>query len=262
MTGSRAVLLCLVRYFMTALTNALEKAARYFVLIPAAGVGSRMGTACPKQYLNLLGKPVLRRVLETFAACSDIKRIYVVVSREDGWLDAFLASWPDWNRARIVFLRCGGKTRRESVVNGLDAMLPDCAPDDWVLVHDAARPGVTKSLINHLIHAVADDPVGGLLGLPVVDTVKKQSGDTVTTISRDGLWLAQTPQMFRYALLRKALDKNETVTDEAGAVEAMGFCPRLVEGHPANAKVTRPGDMEWIGMLLTASNDEKDYSHE
>ena len=240
---------------MTTLTKASASAPRFFALIPAAGVGSRMGSACPKQYLKLLGKPVLRYVLEAFGRCSEIERIYVAVSPEDGWLKAFLASWPGLDTGRVRFVRCGGATRRETVMNGLNALFSDCAPDDWVLVHDAARPGLTPQLIRRLIDTVADDETGGLLALPVVDTVKKQEKDRMETISRDGLWLAQTPQMFRYAVLREALEKNPAVTDEAGAIEAMGRVPRLVEGHFCNIKITRPMDMALVETFLKAGND-------
>ncbi len=244
---------------MTILTNASVVAPRFFALIPAAGVGSRMGAACPKQYLELLGKPVLRYALEAFGTCDEIEGIYVLISQEDDWFNAFLASWPDLDAGRVRFLRCGGATRRETVLNGLDALFRECAPDDWILVHDAARPGLTPALIQRLIHAVADDKAGdktgGLLALPVVDTVKRQGKNGLETVSRDGLWLAQTPQMFRYAILREALEKNGNVTDEAGAVEAMGLTPHLVEGHLRNTKITRPADLALVEMFLKADRD-------
>ena len=240
---------------MTTLPNTSAIAPRFFALIPAAGVGSRMGAACPKQYLELLGKPVLRYALEAFGECSEIERIYVLISHEDEWLDAFLASWPDLDTGRVRFLRCGGVTRRETVLNGLHVLFRECAPDDWILVHDAARPGLTPELIQRLIHAVADDKTGGLLALPVVDTVKRQGNNGLETVSRDGLWLAQTPQMFRYAILREALEKSGNVTDEAGAVEAMSLTPHLVEGHLRNTKITRPADLALVELFLKADRD-------
>ncbi len=236
---------------LMALTNANKVAARYFALIPAAGVGSRMGADCPKQYLSLSGKPVLQHTIETFLACESIECVYVVVSSEDEWLDGFIASAPQWDCCCVRFLRCGGKTRRDSVLNGLHALFPECAPEDWILVHDAARPGLTPELIRKLIGEVRPEDVGGLLALPVVDTVKKRTDDRVQTMSREGLWLAQTPQMFPYALLTEALEKQTEVTDEASAIEAMGLVPRLVEGHPCNTKITRPDDLSLVELFMS-----------
>lgn len=234
-----------------ALTNANEVAARYFALIPAAGVGSRMGADCPKQYLSLSGKPVLQHTIESFLDCDAMECVYVVVSPEDEWLDGFIASAPNWDSGRVRFLRCGGQTRRDSVLNGLHALFLECAPKDWVLVHDAARPGLTPELIRKLIETVASEDVGGLLALPVVDTVKKQTVEGVETVSREGLWLAQTPQMFPYALLTDALEKQVDVTDEASAIESMGLVPKLVEGHLCNSKITRPDDLSLVELFMS-----------
>lgn len=234
-----------------ALTNANEVLARYFALIPAAGVGSRMGADCPKQYLALQGKPVLQHTIESFLACDGIECVYVIVSPDDEWLDGFIASAPKWAASRVRFLRCGGKTRRDSVLNGLTALFLECAPKDWILVHDAARPGLTPDLIRKLIEAVGPDDVGGLLALPVVDTVKKQTAESVQTVSREGLWLAQTPQMFPYSLLTEALGQQDEVTDEASAIEAMGQVPKLVEGHVCNSKITRPDDLSLVGLFMS-----------
>jgi 2-C-methyl-D-erythritol 4-phosphate cytidylyltransferase len=143
----------------------------------------------------------------------------------------------------------------ESILNALHAMAESVREDDWVLVHDAARPGLDCALIDKLIAEVGAHPVGGLLALPVVDTVKRGAGGAVDTISRDGLWLAQTPQMFRYRLLRDALaaaTDAAAITDDASAVEAMGHAPMLVEGHPRNLKVTLPRDIEIAEMYLAA----------
>lgn len=226
---------------------------RYYALVPAAGVGRRMGAALPKQYLPLAGKPVLQHVVEALAACSGIRRVYVVVSPEDAWIDGYLVSGAvRLPEGKVVLLRCGGMTRRDSVMAGLKAMADALMPADWVLVHDAARPGVTPELVGRLIDAVGEHPAGGLLALPVSDTVKRERFSRVETVSREGLWLAQTPQMFRYGLLLDALEKYPEVTDEAGAVEAMGFSPRLVEGHLCNSKITRPSDMEMVEMFLAA----------
>ena len=225
-----------------------QQAARYFALIPAAGVGARMAAGAPKQYLQVGGKPMLRHALDAFLSSELISHTYVVVSPDDGQIAGVA---PDHG---VTVLRCGGATRMDSVQNALRALEGVLRDDDWVLVHDAARPGLNAALIEKLIATVADDPVGGLLALPVVDTVKR-SGARVSTIARDGLWLAQTPQMFRYRLLRDALaaaTDASVITDDASAVEAMGLSPKLVEGHPCNLKVTLPADIRIAEMYLAA----------
>lgn len=238
---------------MTISLNA-KAAPRFFALIPAAGVGRRMETDCPKQYLELLGKPVLWHSVAAFLACGKIERIYVVVSPEDTWLERIRASFHGIEMGKVRFLRCGGATRRETVVNGLNAMQDECLPDDRVLVHDAARPGLTPELIHRLIDMAADNPDGGILALPVADTVKRQVGSSIETVPRENLWLAQTPQMFSYAVLREALERRENVTDEASAIEAMGRVPRLVEGHLRNTKITRPADLVLVETLMKTNS--------
>jgi 2-C-methyl-D-erythritol 4-phosphate cytidylyltransferase len=149
----------------------------------------------------------------------------------------------------------------DSILNGLQAIAGEVAGSDWVLVHDAARPGLTAALIEQLIDRVGVHPVGGLLALPVVDTVK-QAGAQLATLPRDGLWLAQTPQMFRCSLLREALGaaraegREAAITDDASAVEALGLSPLLVEGHPRNLKVTLPRDLEIAAMYLSPINTQ------
>jgi 2-C-methyl-D-erythritol 4-phosphate cytidylyltransferase len=163
----------------------------------------------------------------------------------------------------VTVLRCGGATRMESVRNALAALVPTLRPNDWVLVHDAARPGLDEALIEKLITTTGEHPVGGLLALPVVDTVKRSIGGELGTVSREGLWLAQTPQMFRFQLLRDALasatdsarDPSQ-ITDDASAVEALGLSPRLVEGHPRNMKVTLPSDVRIAEMYLATAQPE------
>ena len=225
-----------------------QQAPRYFALIPAAGVGARMAADGPKQYLEVGGKPMLRHTLDAFLSSERISRTFVVVSPGDGQI-AQVAP------AGVGVLRCGGATRMESVRNGLQALRGELRDGDWVLVHDAARPGLTAALIDKLISSVGADPVGGLLALPVVDTVKRAGAGAMATVSRDGLWLAQTPQMFRYRLLCDALAaaaEAGAVTDDASAVEAMGLSPKLVEGHPRNLKVTLPSDIRIAEMYLAA----------
>ncbi len=224
---------------------------RRFALIPAAGVGARVGAACPKQYMPLAGKLMLLHVLDTFASSPEIEHVFVVVSAGDGYIDEAMAD-AEHLANRVTILHCGGATRQQSVLNGLHAIRAQVGDDDWVLVHDAARPGLTVELIERLTTALQQDPVGGLLALPVVDTLKRadQEQRVGTTVPRTGLWAAQTPQMFRYGLLQRALQSAADVTDEAGAVEALGLRPRLVEGSPRNFKVTLPHDLALAELHL------------
>jgi 2-C-methyl-D-erythritol 4-phosphate cytidylyltransferase len=222
---------------------------RYFALVPAAGVGARMGAGSPKQYLPIGGKPMLRHTLDAFVSSPLIAHTYVVVSVDDPVIDTVVPP------KGVTVLRCGGDSRLESVRNGLWALDRELHASDWVLVHDAARPGLNGELIEKLIRETGEHPVGGLLALPVVDTVKRSINDDVATVSRDGLWLAQTPQMFRFRLLLDALDAAtdpSTITDDASAVEALGLAPKLVEGHPRNLKVTLPADIRIAEMYLAA----------
>lgn len=226
-----------------------QPASRYYALVPAAGVGSRMGAGSPKQYLALGGKPMLRHTLDAFVSSPLIAHTYVIVSVDDGYIEEVVP--PDG----VTVLRCGGASRFESVRNGMRQLENVLAATDWVLVHDAARPGLSPALIEKLITETGDHPVGGMLALPVVDTVKRMINDEVATVSRDALWLAQTPQMFRCRLLADALEAvtdPNTITDEASAVEALGLSPRLVPGHPRNLKVTLPDDVRIAEMYLAA----------
>jgi 2-C-methyl-D-erythritol 4-phosphate cytidylyltransferase len=226
-----------------------QQSHRYVALVPAAGVGARMGAESPKQYLPIGGKPMLRHSLDAFASSPRIAHTYVVVSVDDPYIDAIVPP------QGVTVLRCGGASRLESVRNGLWALEHQLQANDWVLVHDAARPGLNAGLIEKLIREVGEHPAGGLLALPVVDTVKRFVNDEVATVSRDGLWLAQTPQMFRFRLLADALQAATdptAITDDASAVEALGLAPKLVEGHPRNLKVTLPTDIRIAEMYLAA----------
>lgn len=225
-------------------------APKYVALIPAAGVGARMAADGPKQYLHLGGKPMLRHTIDAFLSSPLVSHTYVVVSPDDGQIDAVAEG------AGVTVLRCGGATRMDSVQNALRQLAEVLLPHDWVLVHDAARPGLDASLIEKLIAAVGASEVGGLLALPVVDTVKRSGSGPVATVARDGLWLAQTPQMFRYRLLCDALaaaTDASAISDDASAVEALGLSPLLVEGHPRNLKVTLPADIRIAEMYLAAT---------
>lgn len=220
----------------------------YYALVPAAGGGARMGADCPKQYLPLAGQPLLRHTLETLCAVPEIARVFVVLAPDDAyWLDY------DWSAlaGRIDVLTCGGATRAASVTNGLRALRDRLADSDWVMVHDAARVCLTPAHVAKLIGEVGNDPVGGLLAVPVADTLKRAYDDArvAATVPREGLWQAQTPQMFRFGLLLEALEFAPAVTDEASAIEALGLHPKLVAADATNLKVTYPLDLklaEWI----------------
>jgi 2-C-methyl-D-erythritol 4-phosphate cytidylyltransferase len=223
--------------------------SRHFALLPAAGVGARMGATHPKQYLDLLGRPMIWHALRAFEEHPGIDGCYVVISAEDGWWANY-----DWSAfAKLTVLRRGGATRAESVLNGLAAITGEVSAADWVLVHDAARPCLTRTLLDRLISELDDDPVGGILAVPVADTLKRQgpAGRIAETVPRAGLWGAQTPQMFRHGLLRQALESaGNQVTDEASALELMGYSPKLVESDPGNLKVTYPRDLDLARLLL------------
>lgn len=221
--------------------------SRHIALIPAAGHGSRFGSATPKQYLLLDGRPLLAHTLDVLCGCGGIDEVAVVISPGDEWFDGFV--WPD----HVQVLRVGGASRAESVANGLAALAAD--EDDWVLVHDAARCCLSPDALQRLLDEVGDDAIGGILAQPVADTVKHgKVGRIAATVPRDGLWLAQTPQMFRAGLLAEALQHaaNPAITDEASAIELLGHAPRLVVGEAQNFKVTWPGDLALAGAILAA----------
>ena len=219
----------------------------FYALVPAAGFGSRMGHELPKQYLPIAGKPMIYHSLRTLCDCEEIKGVFVVLSPDDEFFHGY-----DWSgfSGKLETLYCGGKTRAESVLNGLIAS--ELEPDDWVLVHDAARPCLTKANLQKLIDELREDEVGGILAVPVADTLKRadEMQRVLHTEDRSDLWYAQTPQMFRLELLTLALQRCNLVTDEASAVEAMGLRPRLVAGDAGNFKVTYPQDLKMAELLL------------
>ncbi len=229
----------------------MRHAVRYFGLIPAAGVGARVGAASgPKQYLPLGPKTMLEHAVEAMLADARVERVFVVVAPAD-------ARWPSLpvDRERVEFLPVGGPTRAESVRNGLVAVAGRCADDDRVLVHDAARPCLAPAQLGALIDAVGADDDGGLLAVPLTDTVKRASeGQVSMTLDRSSLWCAQTPQLFRVGSLRAALSAGSLadVTDEASAMERAGHAPRLVPGVTSNLKVTTPEDLVLAGAVLKA----------
>lgn len=229
---------------------------RHHALVPAAGVGSRMGGQTPKQYLPLAGRTVIWHTIAALAATPRIASVWVVIGADDAWFDR-----QDWSAfaAKLTALRCGGPSRAASVLGGLNAMFPHVAADDWVLVHDAARPCVTPAMIDRLIDAVGDDDAGGILAMPIADTVKRARSDAriVETVPRDGLWAAQTPQMFRHAALRDALTAVDLgrITDEASAMEMRGVKPRLVMSSARNIKVTVPDDLALAERYLSGVSE-------
>lgn len=233
----------------------MTSSAAYFALVPAAGNGARMGSERPKQYLPLAGQTVIYHALATLCAVPRIQRVFVVLAPDD-------VEWSkhDWSALgpKLIPLFCGGTTRAESVRNGLRATATQVQPHDWMLVHDAARPCVAPWHVNALIDRVADHDDGGILAVPVADTLKRadESGGIALTVSRESLWQAQTPQMFRHAYLRRALENHAHVTDEAGAMEALGFHPMLVAADQTNLKVTYPLDLLLAGWILQHRGDE------
>lgn len=227
--------------------------SRFFALIPAAGSGSRMGHALPKQYLPLAGKPMIYHALHTLWRSSHIAGVVVVIAPDDNrWQEYDWSSFGD----RLTVFNCGGEARAVSILNGLRAMPGTMAveDDDWVLVHDAARPCLDEVHIDRLVNELGGDDTGGLLAVPVADTLKRSDADqrVSCTESRAGLWQAQTPQMFRYRLLVEALGRvgGAAMTDDAGAVEALGLRPRLVTGDARNLKVTYPQDLSLAELIL------------
>ncbi|MDD5241487.1 MAG: 2-C-methyl-D-erythritol 4-phosphate cytidylyltransferase [Sulfuricella sp.] len=222
----------------------------YYALIPAAGSGSRMGGETPKQYLSVLGRPLIHYAIAALCACPQIVSVYVVLAPGDELWQSF-----DWSSfsAKLKVLYCGGAERFESVRNGLDAIRDEVGFEDWVLVHDAARPGLNHELLERLIAEVGSDPFGGLLAVPVADTLKRADADNRVqrTEPRTGLWQAQTPQMFRYGLLQRALSLLDgEATDEAQAIEKLGFQAKLVAGDMSNFKVTYPQDVKLVELIL------------
>lgn len=227
--------------------------SRFIALIPAAGSGSRMGNQLPKQYLPLAGKPMIYHALHTLCHTPRIDKVYVVLAPDDNeWLRYDWSPFSDKLRVQ----NCGGITRADSVLNGLKAMQSDAFLDneDWVLVHDAARPCLSVTRLDLLIDTLIQDEVGGLLAIPVADTLKRADPNQriVNTAPREGLWQAQTPQMFRFGLLADALSKvdSATITDDASAIEALGLHPKLVLGDAYNFKVTYPQDLTLAELIL------------
>ncbi|MGO3740804.1 2-C-methyl-D-erythritol 4-phosphate cytidylyltransferase [Kerstersia sp.] len=223
---------------------------KLIAIVPAAGIGkraSRHDGDVPKQYRQLRGVPVLRLAVQALLADPRVTQVRVAVAAGDVWAAEALAGLP-----RVACRACGGAERADTVANALAdaAAHAGLGERDWVLVHDAARPGLPAPVLAGLIDACLADEVGGLLALPAADTVKQGRERVARTLPREEIWLAQTPQMFRAGLLGQALAQaraqGRLVTDEASAMEMMGHAPLLVRGSPRNAKLTWREDFEWM----------------
>ena len=228
--------------------------AAIWAIIPAAGSGARMSSAVPKQYLPVRGKPVILHTLERICAHAHVRGVVVGIAMDD-------AHWPGVKNeitrlAKFQGAYQGGARRAETVLNGLNALADRAKDMDWAMVHDAVRPCVRHADIDLLIRAVTENTEGGLLAVPISDTVKRtdNAGRVEETVPRDGLWRALTPQMFRVGALRtalrEALASGIEVTDEAAAMERVGIRPRVVAGQPDNIKVTVPGDIALAEFFL------------
>ncbi len=227
---------------------------KHWALIAAAGAGTRMGDALPKQYLTLCGKPVLQHSMERLLGHPAVAGLVVAVAGDDTYFQTLAEALRHYDKPVIV--APGGAERRHSVRNALRKLAQSAADDDWVLVHDAVRPCVRRADLDKLISALSGHALGGLLAVRVTDTVKRAdaAGQVTATQPRDELWLAQTPQMFRLGKLTGALDyvikNNIQATDDAAAIEALGGRPLLVEGHADNIKITHPGDLALAEFYL------------
>ena len=225
--------------------------SKYWVVIPAAGVGTRMGVDKPKQYISVNGKTIIEHTIDCFIEREEITGIVVVVSKADEY-------WPTLSISKNerIITAPGGDERYQSVFNGLTILKDKAGENDWVLVHDAARPCLNQSAIDRLMINLRTHDVGGILALPCRDTMKRANiaGEIENTVERESLWHAQTPQMFRYGKLMSAIEQvlnnNIVVTDEAMAMEHCGYNPVLVQGHQENIKITHKDDLMYMEMYL------------
>jgi len=229
----------------------MSKKHNYWAIIPAAGIGYRMGTIQPKQYLLLLGKPIIEHTLNRLASHEKINKVIVVLSPNDSHWSNIQIDQPN----KIITTN-GGNERCHSVLNGLHALKEHAKPDDWVLVHDAVRPCIQHQDIDKLIQQLSNHPVGGLLGVPVKDTLKRldENGQVIETVDRKNAWHALTPQMFRFNKLQEALENainnNHPITDEASAIQLLGSTPLMIEGDSTNIKITHPQDLQLAEKYL------------
>ena len=228
----------------------MRHTVRYFGLIPAAGVGQRMGTGGPKQYIAIGRRTMLEHSVDAMVSDARIERVFVIVAPSDTLWQSIRA-----DAERVEVLPVGGVSRAETVRNGLIAIAGRCQDDDRVLVHDAARPCLREPDLARLIDQAGLEDSGGLLAVPLTDTLKRgEDGRVGITLDRTSLWCAQTPQLFRIGSLRAALSSGRLsdLTDEASAMERAGHAPRLVEGVTSNLKVTTPEDLLVARAVLAA----------
>ena len=224
---------------------------KYWGIVPAAGVGKRMQADRPKQYLPLNNTTVIEQTLTRLLEVKSITAVVVAISKEDPY-------WPTLETSRNprIYTAAGGKERADSVLSALNSIADKADDNDWVLVHDAARPCITQSDVEYLINELQDHPVGGILGLASHDTLKSVDNNLAisNTVDRSKIWRAFTPQMFRYAALKHALqeaaDKGWVMTDDASAMELQGMQPKIIAGRADNLKITRPEDLALAQFYL------------
>ena len=230
-----------------------------WAVIPAAGSGRRMQAGVPKQYLALLGRPVLLHTLERLCSYSRLRGAVVGLAPGDEHWQSFAVP----KLEKFLGVYTGGSTRAQTVLHGLEALAAHAHETDWVMVHDAVRPCVCHADLEKLVRSALDSPAGALLAIPLADTVKRAGDDGYVreTVPRVRLWRALTPQMFKLGALREALtaalEENDDITDESAAMERAGLRPRLVEGHPDNIKITHPGDLALAELFLKQQAGER-----
>ena len=225
------------------------------LIIPAAGESSRMGSTTPKQFSNFHGKTILEYVESIFSKLATIKTITIALNKKQKYIESLNCQFSN----KTTLIDCGGSNRSETVLNALSIIGEDIQKKDWIMVHDAARVGITESLVNNFIREIVDDKVGGILAIPALDTVKRvdKKQQIIRTEKRDEIWLAQTPQMFRFDLLNKALTSFKgNPTDESEAIEAFGLSPKIVKGNLVNFKITYPEDLMRVEKLIQGSNHD------
>ena len=228
----------------------------YWAVVPAAGAGRRMAMDIPKQYLPLYGSTVLEHTLNTLFACQRIEGVVLALSADDDYWPEIAPGFAGKNLTCIA----GGVERCHSVFNAVHHLHGFADSHDWVLVHDAARPCLRAADLNELIETLAGEDCGGVLGVPVSDTMKRLDAEdrVVETVDRRRLWHAQTPQMFRLGMLLPALERallrGGEITDEAAAMELVGYRPRMVRGHADNLKITVPSDLALAEFYLRGRN--------
>ena len=223
------------------------------LIIPAAGESSRMGSTTPKQFSNFHGKTILEFVESIFSKLAAIKTITIALNKKQKYIESLNCQFSN----KTTLIDCGGSNRSETVLNALSIIGEDIQKKDWIMVHDAARVGITESLVNNFIQEVVDDKVGGILAIPALDTVKRvdKKQQIIRTEKRDEIWLAQTPQMFRFDILKDAYTSFKgNPTDESEAIEAFGLSPKIVKGNLVNFKITYPDDLMRIEKLIQGSN--------